>query len=48
MTNRYGTSVDIQSLLGNTELLLAVEHLNSEGFIQFPEPDIFRLEAKAL
>src|SRR5690606_37954281 len=41
-------AVDVQALIGNAELVAAVDHLHGEGLIQLPEADIVHLQAETL
>src|SRR3546814_20434986 len=48
MPNRDGAAADVASFYGNTEAILAIEHLHRKGFVQFPEPDVIDAEAEPL
>src|SRR3546814_7654644 len=48
MPNRDGAAADVESFDGNTEAILAIEHLHRKGFVQFPEPDVIDAEAETL
>src|SRR3546814_3555375 len=48
MPNRDGAAADVESFYGNTEAILAIEHLHRKGFVQFPEPDVIDAEAETL
>src|SRR5690606_8937600 len=39
-----GTAVDIQALLRDPKLVLAIDYLDSEGLIEFPEVDVIDAE----
>src|SRR5256885_50983 len=40
MTERDCATVDVELLVGNTELIAAIQHLNRERFVQFPQTDV--------
>src|SRR3546814_10387265 len=48
MRNRDGAAADVESFDGNTEAILAIEHLHRKGFVQFPEPDVIDAETETL
>src|SRR5262245_29141709 len=48
MADRDRAAVDVELLVGNAELVAAVEHLHREGLVQLPEIDVVHIEPKAL
>src|SRR5262245_13617308 len=48
MADRDRAAVDVELLLGNAELVAAVEDLHGEGLVQLPEIDVVHLEPEAL
>src|SRR5579863_7627557 len=47
MSDGDGAAIDIEAIIGNAELVAAIDHLHSEGFVQLPEPDIVHVEIEA-
>ena len=45
MADRNGATVDIQAVERNAKRIGAVQHLDGEGFIQFPQVDVFDFQA---
>src|SRR5690606_1025816 len=48
MTNRDGTAIDVQAIIGNAQPVTAIEHLTSEGFVDFPQTDIVHTQTVLL
>src|ERR1700716_4057778 len=48
MTHGNGAAVDVQPLIGNAQLISAVEDLAGEGLVQFPQIDVADLVAGTL
>src|SRR5262245_12872393 len=48
MADRDRAAVDVELLVGDAELVAAVEHLHREGLVQFPQIDVVHLEPEAL
>src|SRR6266481_1858057 len=48
MTNRNGSTVDVEFLRINAQPVTAVNHLHGKGFIQLPHVDIIHLQAGPL
>src|SRR5690242_1660958 len=46
--NRNCAAVDIEPVVGNAELVRAIQHLHRKSFVQLPQPDILHLEASTL
>src|SRR5271156_4957895 len=47
MSNRNRAAIDIKQLIGNAELVAAVDNLTGEGFIEFPQADVVDFEPVA-
>src|SRR5260370_13794763 len=47
MSNRNRAAVDVEKLIGNAELVAAVDDLAGEGFVEFPQADVVDLEPVA-
>src|SRR5260370_23914889 len=47
MSNRNRAAVDVDKLIGNAELVAAVDDLAGKGFIEFPQTDVVDLEPVA-
>ena len=48
VADRDGAAVDVEQVVGNAELVAAVEHLHRERLVQLPQADVVDLEAEAL
>src|SRR5258708_34737995 len=48
MANRDRAAIDVELVVGNAELVAAVEHLHREGLVQLPERHAVHLEADTL
>src|SRR5882757_3702796 len=48
MSDSNGASVDIQTLIRDSEAVAAVENLHGEGFVELPQADVFHLDARTL
>ena len=48
VADRDGAAVDVEDVVGDAELVAAVEHLDRERLVQFPQADVVHLEAEAL
>ena len=48
VTDRYGTTIDIQDLVRDAELVAAIEYLDGESFIEFPKVDVVHRKTAAL
>ncbi len=48
MADGDGAAVDVEPVVGNAELVAAVDHLHREGLVQFPQADVLHLQAGAL
>src|SRR5882757_8065178 len=48
MADRDRAAVDVELVVGNAELVAAVEHLHGEGLVQLPQVDVVHLETEAL
>ena len=48
VADRNGTAVHVELLRIDAQTVAAVDHLDSESFVEFPEIDVFDLEALAL
>ena len=48
VADRDRAAVHIQDLVGNAELVLAIEHLDREGLVQLPQVDVVDLQAEAI
>jgi len=41
-------AVDVEQLVGNAQLVAAVDYLHGEGLVQLPQADVVHLQAVAL
>ena len=48
MADGDGAAVDVEPVVGDAELVAAVDHLHREGLVQLPQADVVDLEAGAL
>jgi hypothetical protein len=48
VADRDRAAVDVEPVVGDAELVLAVEHLHREGLVQLPQADVVDLEAEPL
>src|SRR5262249_54027127 len=48
MPDRDGAAINIETLIGDAELVAAIDYLAGECFVQFPQADIVHLQPVAL
>ena len=48
VADRDRAAVDVEQIVGDAELVLAVEHLDRERLVQFPQADVVDLEPETL
>src|SRR5690554_5810152 len=48
MADGDGSAVHIQAVIGDTQVIAAIQHLAGEGLVDFPQADILDLEIEAL
>ncbi len=45
MADGNGAAIDVQPVIGNAELVGAIDHLAGKGFVQLPQIDVLHFQA---